>query len=439
METFEVTGRAWIGDDGLKIDNLAITPLTGGNGLSESKVNIGEKSYTIMQWGKDNNLPDERELLIQENNIVGELLATKRTIHLGAGLYFYRKEYVNGEEKKVAVEKPNWLTDFEKNCDVTAYLQSAAKNLFMHANVFTRFTLENNNKGRVYEVRAMECRHVRAEKQNNKGVIGNYFWRGSWKSSRNGDFPVSKIPAYDPTANNKQFMLHLGDNLLYDDYYYIPTYWGGRKWIELANYIPVFHLGNMKNGYLIRYHVQIPKDYFFDRTAFAQAQTEDQKKKVMSNESKAREKFIEKVNKILAGADNAGRTLFTEYEVNKQVQKEYPGIKITAIETDIKDEALLKLFERSNDANISGQGVPPPLAAIQTQGKLSSGSEIRNAHTMYTAIKTPTNRAILLKPLEMVKAANSSSSEMDIHIGIKDIQITTLDDNPAGSQMVTQK
>lgn len=409
-------------------------PTTGGNGGKAMRFPIGSTDFEAWSWGADNNLPSVRECLVQENNIVGELLLTKRTVTLGGGLIFFKRKYVDGKEVKEFVPDPPAFTKWKNQpgFDLDAYLRTSAKNLFLHGNVFTGF--ERLKGGPVTVLKAYESRHVRAEKQDTAGKVNRFFWCGNWKTKKRDQFPIMAVPVFDETKRPVAAMMHVFDDLLHDDYYGIPTWWGGRKWIELANLIPLFHLGNINNGYLLRYHIEIPKDYFWDKTASAQAQTEELKKNLFQQEKDARADFIKKVNDLLAGADNAGRALFTEYEINKQIGKDFPGIKITAISTDIKDEALLKLFQHSNDANMSGQGVPPALAAIQTAGKLSSGSEIRNSYQMYLAIKTPENRRILLKPLDTVRRLNGWGD--DLEIGFRDIEITTLDENPKGAQPV---
>lgn len=420
------------------------TPWMGGNNGRLIKVTYDDDQHEMWSWGDDNLLPQQREHLVQENNIVGELLATKQQVTLGAGLMFYRIRYDQGKEIKEEVEKPVWFRELENRMDIDDYLDTASKNLFIHANVFTEFVRSRDNK--VFSIECLEARHTRAAKQDKRGYVNQFYWCGNWgvvmgrsraiSQGTKEDFPIMRTAAYnrDETKPQAKFVLHTCDKLLTDDYYAIPTWWGGRKWVEMANKIPVFHIANLDNGYTIRYHIEMPKDYFTDSRAMSLAKTEVERRTLAQREDEARSQFIQKVNALLAGESNAGRALFTEYELNKQMGKDYPGIKITAIQSDIKDEALLKLFERSNEANISGQGVHPALASIQTQGKLSSGSEIRNANAMFTAIKTPKPRRILTKALNLVRAINASAGEQNIHIGFKDITITNLDENPAGMQ-----
>jgi hypothetical protein len=141
---------------------------------------------------------------------------------------------------------------------------------------------------------------------------------------------------------------------------------------------------------------------------------------------------MDDVNTFLAGIANAGRTLFTKYELDKSLGKEYPGIKIMPLSYDMKDEALLKLFERSNTANTSAQGLHPSLAGIETAGKLSSGTEIRNAFLIWLIINAPLPRRNILSPLELVKRENNWPR--DIYFGIRDYEMTTLSNDASGMQ-----
>jgi len=62
----------------------------------------------IMSWGADNTLPQQRELLVRSNNVVGELIATKRDITLGSGMYAFKKRFENdpqtGQRKVIKEE-----------------------------------------------------------------------------------------------------------------------------------------------------------------------------------------------------------------------------------------------------------------------------------------------------------------------------------------------
>lgn len=434
----QITDRIWHLKGGKAIVTLSDTPsVTSKPGNSGKKMSIqtsGGQMAEIWSWGKNNLLPQEREALVLDNNIVPELITTKRDITIGQGLYCYREHFEPGSDGKMKriieeVERPAAAKEFWKRNNERKYLMGAARNLMFHANTFSEMV--RNLGGKIDSIEAFECRHVRPEKMTNLGIVKNFYLSGNWKERTKPEYLPKKVPAYlGEDKKQPKFIYHAYDDILSDDYLGIPTWWGGRSWIEAANAIPMFHISNLRHGYTIRYHIEIPKDYFWDATAQQASQT--QRDAALRKETEARQAFLERLNEFLAGFENAGRALVTEYTINRQLGKEFPGIKITPISVNLQDEALLKLFERSNDANISAQGVHPTLAAIQTQGKLSSGSEIRNAFNMYVAIKTPVKRAVLLEPIQVIHDVNGWGE--GIKWGFRDIEITTVDDKPSGIQ-----
>jgi hypothetical protein len=428
-------------------------PDHGGNGGKETKVSIGEgakaKVVPIWGWGANNLLPNEREALLMDNNLVPELVATKMAVVEGSGRYFFTKRWEGGKEVIEEVEPPSWWTALERrtkseiHMDFDELFDLVMKNLFIHANAPVEF--RRNKKGTLYSLEAWECINSRSGKQNAMGYVEEWFWCGNWKSYKNkrADFPVVATPAYNFSdfhdqdsgrprpRSQERFVLHVYDPLLFDGYYGVPGYWGGRKWISAQNKIPVFHDSNIDNGYFLRLHVEFPKDYFTDHSAMAQAVNDDVKKSLKEKESKARKAFIKKVNDLMAGP-SGNKVIFTEYEINKQLGKDYPGIKIKVLETNKLDESMLKLFDKGNEAIISAQGIHPALASIQTQGKLSSGSELRNALNIYAAIKAPRHRRMIGKIYETARQIEDPNST--VLMGFRDIEVTTLDENPAGVQ-----
>jgi phage I-like protein len=198
--------------------------------------------------------------------------------------------------------------------------------------------------------------------------------------------------------------------------------------IQVANTIPEFHLANLNNGYAIRFWIEVPKDYFAD--ASSRAQTPEGREQAVKNENAAKKEFRDKMNEFLAGAENAGRAVFSEYEVNRQLGKDYPGVKIHTLDYDLKGDEMLKLYMAALQTLTASQGIHPTLANVDTQGKLSSGSEMRNAHMVYLKTKTPETRAILLEAIDLLQ--QEMGWDETIKFEFKDVEITKLDDEKAG-------
>lgn len=421
-------------------------PLTvpGDSNMIALQSHINKEDYTkvgsvgygstgkIAFWGEDNQLPQRREALILDNNIVGQLIATKREITLGGGIYTYRTEWKDGQEVEIPIETPTQIADWLEENNIDDYLECAAGELFKHSNIPTEFIATRDYKG-IARMTIKACKYMRAEEQDKQGRINNYYYRGNWgDSNRQGQQSLKaiRIPAfnqYKDRVQNKS-IFWTGDKLFFDGYYFKPAYWGGKEWIKTSNNIPVFHQHNLENGYNLRYHIEIPYDYFLDRVKYDKCSTDPEREECIKEAGTAEQNFIDDMNKFLAGMKNSGRAVFTKYK--HDMEKKYPGIVITPLVVDLKDDALLKLYEKSNDANISAQGIHPILASIQTQGKLSSGSDIRNALLLYLATKAPLPRKLLLRPLQIVQKINGW--DKTIKFGFKDQLITKLDENPNG-------
>lgn len=386
------------------------------------------EAVRFREWGKKNDLPQKREQLVNENNIVPALLQTKRDIILGTGLMAYTEKYVEGERVTEEVPMPTQMADFFEKVNIDRVMEAGARELLIHANIFPEYATDR--AGRIIDMKVHRCAYIRAGEKGEDDQVPHWYLSSGWAISRKEekDKVIKKIPAKTKDKQVGNYLLHLYDDLCrLDDYYYSPSWWGGWQWVDLANTIPQFHRSNLQHGYTIRYHIELPDDYFADDSMVDQ-EPEDLDKKNDVKAAKISE-FLDHVNDFLAGADQAGRSIITTYQVVNG--KEIAGVKINKVEVDLHDEALIKLFEASNQANISGQGIHPTLAAIETQGKLSSGSEIRNAFMMYLAIKAPRPRAILLRMLEPVYKANGW--DRSIKLGFRDIQLTTLDESKTGT------
>lgn len=402
-------------------------------------ITVGNTNLDIAKWGHDNNLPEFREQLICDNNIVGELIATKRDLCLGKDIITYIENFSNGKMVRERIEIPDVIQDFLDENIWENFALCSAGEYFKHGNIFTQMVQKKGSTAiaRIYNKR---CKHIRAGVQNKSGFVDNYYWHGSWGTQRKGGAEKVKkskpktVPAFIRGKYQGTSILHVGDKLFFDGYYYTPTYWGGKEWITTSNNIPKFHQSALENGYNITFHIEYPFDYFRDPKVWSKASDEKELEKCEDQERKAKQNFIDDMNKFLAGVKNGGRAVYTSFKY--EYEKVYPGIKITPIKYDMKDEALLKLYEKSNDANISSQGISPSIAGIQTQGKLSSGSDIRNAQLLYLTVKAPNARRLVLTPLRIVQKLNGWDPK--IKFDFEDSFLTTLDKEPSGVTKPTE-
>ena len=407
----------------------------------EGFIQVQGQNIPIFKWGSRNDLPTYREKMIMDNNIIGEMINTKRAIVLGQGLQAHTTTYTDGKKVVTPVEMPPEIADWIDQAELyDKYLEPAANELFLHGNIFAAILPQ---AGRVEKIMTYRCRYMRAAvKKQNQPIPG--YVLGNWPNNiTNAKTREQEKYIYIPTkqSDTREYIIHVGDTLFHDGYYCHPAYWGGEEWIDLSNQIPKFHKANILNGYTIRFHIEIPMNAFLDKSKLSYAQAENDQATVAAcyaEEEEKKKAFITDMNSMLSGKENAGRAIYTYFNHDDEGKK-IEGVKIEPIKFDMQDESLLKLFDRSNQANISSMGIHPTLANIETQGKLSSGSEMRNAFESYVKIKAHIPRNIILKPLHHIWKRNGWTEKYPrIKIGFEDTVLTTLDDNKAGSEKITQ-
>ncbi|MEL6835246.1 MAG: hypothetical protein AAFP77_19760 [Bacteroidota bacterium] len=396
----------------------------------------GGTEKEIVFWGDDNSLPEYREALLCENNIVPQIIRAKRDIILGGGLMTYKEHFEKGkrivEEVKMDADFSDWLEEQE---ELHGGPTELADDLLKHGNFFPQCIRDSD--GKIKTIKPHMARCVRARKQNNQGIVPSYFLHGQWGSiSKLSDKQrlsevksLIEIDAYNPAAKKPQpnFIMHGADRLLGGPYYFEPHYTGSEMWMKVANAIPVFHFSNLENGFNIRYLIKVPEDYFM--RSLAQSKRED-KDNLHQHIRAAKQSFKERVNKFLAGMRNAGRGLIVTKHFYKHLQKEWPELEIVPLEVDLKDEAMLKLYESSNQASTSAHGIPPVLAGLATGAKMTSGNEIRNLYNFWQITATPQPRKIISRPYRL--AWLSWNKPRDIKLGFRNIELTTTDKNPSG-------
>lgn len=398
----------------------------------------GMGNSEIVFWGDRNELPEYREALLRENNIVPQIIRTKRDIILGGGMICYQERYEDGKRIVEEVMMPTEFSDFvEQQDQMWGGLPELANDLLKHGQYYVQCIRDGSDK--IVTLKPHEARCVRAQRQDASGRIPRFWLYGGW--SKVGDpqrlqeiKDLQGIEAYNAMAKEPQgdFMIQGADRLLGGPYYYDPHYAGSETWIKVANLIPRFHESNLLNGFNIRYVIKVPEDYFLRSLSEKKRQDKEQ---IGMHIRLAKQQFMERLNKFLAGVDNAGRGIVITKHTYKHLQKEWPELEIVPLEVDLKDEAMLKLYESSNTANTSSHGIPPVLAGLATGAKMTSGSEVKNLYNFWQITATPMPRKTLLIPYNL--AWRSMNLPSDIKLGFRNIELITTDKNPSGQSEPT--
>jgi hypothetical protein len=376
-------------------------------------------------WGTDNCQPKELSDLILNNNLNTGIINTKIDFTVANGVSTYRKiTDTDGKVQVVPYSVPEVDAFFAAN-DIPELMRKWATDLHWYGNFFPELLF--NAEGRVNALNHIDATYVRSGKMNDDGVVTTFFISSDWKNAKFDPenakaSTVKRVPGLfkQPEYRYGRAILHVRDYVPGYPYYSPPTWWGTRDYISLANRIPVWHDNALENGYNLKYHIIIPESYF---DQFAPEERQEKRNEIRTQ-----------MDKFLSGTDNPMKSFisFSQRFDDKTADK----WEIVALENNMSDTAYTSLFDQTNTATISGHGIDPTLCGIETQGKLSSGSEKRIAAELYQKWKTTRPRQLLLKVLQWVKEINGWPKELIF--GFEDIQLTTLDANPTGSQAVVQ-
>lgn len=369
----------------------------------------------FVRWGdQKNQKPVDMLQLVAQNHFKPQLLRTERDLLVGSRVQLFKRVIL---DKKIELEpvEDAQIEDWLDLIQADKLLMQFAYNFVYSGNFFAAFELDSPTV--ISAIRNFDFDTVRAKRME-KGVIPAYYVHGHWKSPKAND--VREINAYDPADPVRffEFMYHGRDFTPGQPYYDFAPWWGSNNWAQVSNLIPRYHISGLTKGYNIKYHIEIPKDYF--------KQFGDEAK-----QKEARAKLKEDMNRYLVGVDNVEVAFVTEFATDVN-GKPLPGWKITPINKNLSDEAYTKLDNASNINHASAHGVDPSLAGIDTGGKLGgSGSEKRISYQLHLAMRTPVARKIILDPFNKV-AKKIMGWPREYFLGIQDVDITTLDQNPTG-------
>lgn len=207
-------------------------------------------------------------------------------------------------------------------------------------------------------------------------------------------------------------------------YYQVPAWDGARLagWVEIASKIPSLIKTMYAKAFRLRYHIEIPNDYFPKK--FGREKWDGMKE---NEKAIARKKLLEDMDKFLSGDENAFKSFISFFDVSPQGKEEYGRIKIN----EIKDSSTLdKEMISQSAADIQllvAMGVNPTLFGAGTIGtgqQRSGGSDIREAYLVYCSLLN-LERQVCLEPLYLQRDFNGWDS--DIVFRVRDTVLTTLD------------
>jgi hypothetical protein len=378
------------------------------------------------RWGKDNNYP-QRLIDAVMTDPAAALMEKRRAFHWGSGLMFFKKRL---EKDRVIVEpvleeqvSPE-IQDFFYMNDMPNFVQGCIADFEWWHSFPVQYI--SDGTGKITRVKWHRMKDVRSELRDKKtGEIKNFYLSGMWPEPQENEYAI--VPAFDKFGNGSGLYRHQLVSID-KDYNPQPAWHSITRWLYIASKIPRWILANIDNSMNIKYHVQIPIEYFHKRHPIEAYKTSEERNKAIEQDI---EGTYDRMDKYLAGEKNVHKAFYSFVAVNEQ-GNEIPGWKIIPLENKIQDEAWLHAYGTASMAIISGIGLSPSIAGSILPNGLGSGSgsDLREQFNFYMQVMTAQPRQTTLEPWEIIKRRNNWAK--DLHLGYRDVILQTTDQNKSG-------
>jgi len=373
-----------------------------------------------------------------------------RKVHYGNGLILVNNapdESGKKSPKLVDINTYPAIRDFFKKSQLQRFYKETIADLEWFSIAFPEYILSDNYKtiNRVKRHQAAWCRFELMNSEN--GLVENvYISQKFGKEAVSADSEyVAEVPLIDSywtaeevrtfcQANGiKKFIRPVYFPLI-DEAYYPEAEWHAvvkNGWTKVGNSVPKFKEAIFNNQVSIKYLIEVDERYFetiYD-TNWKDFTVDERKEK--------RQELIDSINENLTTNENAGKSIASLMFVDEK-GLQVSALKITSIDDKFKDGSYLPEAEAANSEILFAQGVDPSLIGAGIPGgKLGagSGSDKRIAFNIIQSLKK-TDRETSLEVFEFIKEYNQWPAE--IEASFENVEFTTLDKNPTGSQTVTQ-
>lgn len=417
-------------------DNLFVADLKGGGGVAIQLTGRRDVSFGSSQvyynadiadhvlWGVGDNMPNNMRKLIERNSIVFPLLQSSRDMIYGSGVGFFKRKITDNKLELV----PYTDTKLEEWCDdvnLPSLIIDRINQRVDNANIFTRWIWDPRSKW--YRLETADSFTTRIGKPNDQKTVhefhSNPYFGETFcqKLEQSGKTPAFQERNWEENRLNTVTIRHTREGIPGQPFYAFPSWWCGQDAVELANLIIEFHKNGIMNGYNIKYLIRMPKDHFKDGKNSSEA---EQAAKWKS--------FEENFSRWLGGQKNVNKSLIIKY-LRGSDGKMLDNVDVQPLKNEMSDEAYEKIWEIANRSIANSIGLLPTLAGVNPGKGNDSGSQIRVMAEFQQHFRTPIHRHFVL---EDIRLALRSLGYTDVVPKFQDVQITTLDANPTGSQAV---
>lgn len=363
-------------------------------------------SDAMALWGDNNDFPQLVINDVRKDAELPNLLDEKARLAYAGGLIYgtlkrngdgseYLEPLTNGSLQK---EIDDWII----RSNITAYLYEAFKDLYWFGNAFPEVVRDKELK-KIVQLCVQPAEQCRWAKQNKNGLIETCYINANFPDAKATDSLTKKLGVIDRYYDAAgSLLLRKETNLIYpisipspgSNYYQLADWNSIRAsgWLDVSRAIPKFKKSLLEKQMTIKYHIEISNLYWEMKYPGFDSKAKEEKVKIKEEE------FSNFVS-VMSGELAAGGNLYSPMITDPSSGKEYSLWKITPIDDKIKDGTFLEDGKDASLYKYSAIGIHPALlGTMPNNGMGGAGSNIREAHLLYT-MKIRPHQDIVLEPL----------------------------------------
>lgn len=400
--------------------------------VKPKEIKKGKRGF--VPWGESNNLPELMLEKIRKDEVMSSNMFFNVLCAYGAGFIYKREsgeKETNDEIKKFFRHNRMGKFFLEEHTDL--------KHFFFSVPVII---LSADGK-KIVQIRHKEAQYCRFETCNPKtGKIEHVFFANWPDDPKEKD--VETIPVLDEDDPYGDLLVRMGKepgpdgkkgapsedrifaipiriptpgNKYYPFPYYCSVFNSG--WYDNKTMIPQAKKAKMVNGMVVKYQVEIHKDYW--TTLFTEEAISDPAKKKARKQTE-----FDNIKTFLSGVENQGKVWFSTYYVDPN-GKEQKMVRITILDKGKEGGDYIEDTEEASNIVCYAQGVHPSLIGA-TPGKAKGsmgGSDKRELFTMKQSLECAF-RHMLIEVFELIRDYNEWPD--DLVFDIPHLMLTTLDE-----------
>ena len=407
--------------------------------------NMKDKVIEFMPRGNGDDLPIEVIKAAYRNVTVSTNIDFKTRLTFGEGVQVLRR--TRGEDGRIKVEEVlpseepvvfEWLRMNNYN----KFIMEIVSDLKLFYDSFVEYIFSNDGT-KIAQVKALETCLSRVSKYNEKN--GRIEWHGynaDWPRKAetetvatpllDRDYPLWDLKQRMGLYPNSDGKKQQGKDRIFVQmlsvpspgrFFYSMPYWYSvfrSGWFDFSNFIIDFKKNLLMNEMVPKHIVYIQEQYY--EKLYKNAGAVDPKEKL-----DIRQKFLKELDDFLAGKDNAGTSIVSEFTYDIQSARERKDIIIEEIDKDKKGGDYIEDSEESSNVLCYGMGVHSSILGNSPgKSKTINGTEARELFTIQQAL-SKYEQLLCVQPLYVVKEINGWSP--DLEFSIANLQLTTLDKN----------